>query len=77
MSETITQSFIEFFRRIGIDPFLVFLMVLCVLIFLKLKNYNRNEEKDMWDYIYDTVFFFVAFGLVIFFLLYLFGIIDR
>ena len=76
MKDTITQNFIDFFRSIGIDPYLVFLLILSLLVFFKVKSYWDGKEKDKWDYFYDIVFFFVAFGFIIFFSLYLFGILD-
>jgi len=76
MKDTITQNFINFFRSIGINPYLVFFLILSLLVFFKVKSYWDGKEKNKWDYIYDTVFFIVAFGLMLFFSLYLIGIID-
>ncbi len=76
MKDKITQGFIDFFRSIGVDPYLVFFLVLCLITGLKIKGYIDEKEKDKWDYLYDAVFFVVSFGLMIFFILYLFGALD-
>tara|TARA_R100000781_G_scaffold26869_5_gene19974 strand:+ start:371 stop:523 length:153 start_codon:yes stop_codon:yes gene_type:complete len=50
--------------------------MLIVLIAFKIKSYVDGKEKNKWDYMYDAVFFFVAFGLLVFFSFYLLGFIE-
>lgn len=76
MKENLYKAFTDFLRSIGIDPYLFFLLILCIMVVFKIKGYLKKQEKDKWDYIYDSVFFIVSIGLIVFFALYLFGIIS-
>jgi|GEM_PF-2226569 hypothetical protein len=76
MKEKLSQLFSDFFRSIGIDPYPVFFLILIALIAFKIKSYVDGKEKNKWDYMYDAVFFFVAFGLLVFFSFYLLGFIE-
>jgi hypothetical protein len=76
MKEKLSQLFSDFFRNLGIDPYLVFFLMLITLIAFKIKSYVDGKEKNKWDYMYDAVFFFVAFGLLVFFSFYLLGFIE-
>jgi hypothetical protein len=76
MKEKLSQLFSDFFRSIEIDPYLIFFLILIVLIAFKIKSYVDGKEKNKWNYMYDAVFFFVAFGLLVFFSFYLLGFIE-
>ena len=76
MKEKVTNLFTDFFQMIGIDPYLGFLIVLCIMLVFKIRGYLIGKEKDKWDYFYDITFFIVSVGLIIFFTLYLFGYIN-
>lgn len=45
MKKKLSQLFSDFFRSIGIDPYLVFFLILIVLIAFKIKSYVDGKEK--------------------------------